>query len=160
MKHHLALALIALSLSACKTKRHHVESVADAAFGPRPVEREQHAGPDPAPMNVKWMALGLKSGESSTVELDLVNRGAAAAGPFRVVVWTCTDNAITARRQLAGSLEVPGLPLHAPQHVVVPFTAPTEKRGYVIALEVDDLKQVAGDDRDNNRSATERLWVQ
>lgn len=159
MKRTTVLLLVVLSLAGCKTRRNRVERVVDTALTPPSVEREQHQGPDLSFLHLKWAKLGLAAGESSTVELDLVNRGTVAAGPFRVAVWVCTDNAITANKQLAGSVEVGGLPVGNPQRQVITFVAPTEKRGYAIAIEVDDRKQVEGDDRRNNASGVERLWV-
>jgi hypothetical protein len=54
---------------------------------------------------------------------------------------------------------VGGLATGATQHAVITFTAPAEARGYAIGVEVDDRKQVAGDDRQNNTAGHERLWV-
>ena len=136
-----------------------VERAANAVFAPRPVSRPRHPGPDPTFMNLKWGPLALAPGGTSTVELDLVNRGEQPAGPFRIAVYaTPGGSVVTANKTLLGTADVASLGSSG-HHVVVPFTAPATPGGYAVGIEIDDQRQVSGDHRGNNTSGPALLNV-
>lgn len=88
-----------------------------------------------------------------------MNRGEQPAGPFRVAVYaTFGGSVVTAKKTLLGSADVGSLASQA-QHVVVTFTAPATPGGYAVGIEIDDQRQVSGDDRSNNTSGPAQLIV-
>lgn len=135
-----------------------VERTVNAVTAPRPVSRPRHAGPDPSFINLKWGPLLLAPGGTSTAELDVVNRGEQPAGPFRVAVYATLGRVVTANRTLLGSADVASLASGA-QHAVVQFTAPATAGSYAVGIEIDDQRQVSGDDRSNNTSGPAQLIV-
>ncbi len=135
-----------------------VERAVNAVTAPRSTSRPRHAGPDPAFVNLKWGPLQLAPGGTGTAELDVVNRGEQPAGPFRVAVYATLGRVVTANRTLLGSADVGSLAAQA-QHVVVRFTAPATAGSYAVGIEIDDQRQVPGDERSNNTSGPAQLLV-
>lgn len=88
----------------------------------------------------------------------MVNRGDQPAGPFRVAVYAARGSVVAADRTLLGSADVGSLASGA-QHVVVTFTAPATAGSYAVGIEIDDLRQVPGDARNNNTSGPAMLIV-
>lgn len=156
----MRLALLPLLLLGCSGgNRPAVERAVNAVTAPRVLpKRPPHAGPDPAFINLKWGPMALAPDAGGTVEFDLINRGEQPFGPFRVGVYGNLGTVVTGRRTLFGSAEVPP-PEGGPRRVAVSFKAPATAGHYAVEIELDDLRQVPGDDRTNNKSAPERLIV-
>jgi hypothetical protein len=155
-----APCVAALLLSACTSggNRHRVETAVGAVTTPRR-QIDARTAPDAAFINLTYAKLQLAPGEASTVELDVINRGQDPTGPFRVAVYATLGRVVTANRTLLGSVEVSTQTNAGPQHLVIPITAPAQPGSYAIGVEVDDRRQVPGDDRDNNRSGPSQLLV-
>lgn len=155
------LVLIPLLLAGCGCSggnRPVVERAVNAVTAPRLSSPPRRTGPDPSFANLKWGSLQLAPGGTSTAELDLVNRGEQPAGPFRVAVYATLGRVVTANRTLLGSADVGSLASQA-QHVVVKITAPATAGSYAVGIEIDDQRQVSGDDRSNNTSGPAQLIV-
>ena len=155
------LLWIPLLLAGCRSSgsnRADVERAVNSVTGPRQVSRPPRKEPDPAFLNLKWGPMLLAPGAAGRVEFDLINRGETPFGPFRVGVYGNLGSVVTGKKALLGSADVQ--PLEGkPRRVVVPFTAPATAGYYAVDVELDDLRQVPGDDTTNNRSAPERLIV-
>lgn len=155
----LPLALLLAGGGCSGGNRPAVERTVNSVTAPRSVSRPRHAGPDPSFVNLKWGPLHLAPGGTSTAELDVVNRGEQPAGPFRVAVYaTFGGSVVTAKKTLLGAADVASLAGQA-QHLVVPFTAPAAPGGYAVGIEIDDQRQVPGDERSNNTSGAAQLIV-
>lgn len=155
------LLWVPLLLAGCRgssSNRPAVERAVNSITGPREVSRPRHAGPDLAFVNLKWGPLALAPGGAGTVQLDVVNRGEQPAGPFRVAVYATLGRVVTANKTLLGTADVASLAGQA-QPVVVKFTAPAAAGSYAVGIEIDDQRQVAGDDRRNNTSGPAQLLV-
>lgn len=135
-----------------------VERAVNSVTGPRSVSRPRWEGPDPSFMNLKWGPMMLAPGATGTVEFDVINRGEKPFGPFRAAVYGNLGTVVTGKKTLLGSADV--APLEGgPRRVVITFTAPQPAGYYALDVELDDQRQVPGDDTTNNRSAPERLIV-
>lgn len=157
----LCLCLVALLLlPGCKARnrRHTLETGVGAVTEPRQTI-DRRVAPDAAYINLTYTNLLLAPGGSSTVELDVVNRGQDPTGPFRVAVYATLGRVVTSKRTLLGSVEVGSLTNAGPQHLVIPITAPAQPGSYAIGIDVDDQRQVPGDDRANNTSGPSQLLV-
>lgn len=157
-----SLCLVALLLTACKgTSPPAAENVGDSPlFAPSTDSGPQRAAAaDVAFSAVRYAGLQLAPGATSTVEVDVVNHGQQGSGPFRVAVWASLGRVVTANKTLLGSTGVADVPNGGQVQVVIPITAPSQTGTYAIAIEVDDQKQVPGDDRSNNESGPEQLVV-
>jgi hypothetical protein len=155
------LVLVPVLLAGCRGSagnRPALERTVNAVTSPRASSAPRRVAPDPSFMNLKWGPLVLAPGGTSTAELDVVNRGEQPAGPFRVSVYATLGRVVTAKRTLLGSTEVGSL-AGQPQHVVVTFAAPAAAGSYAVGIEIDDQRQVAGDDRGNNTSGPAQLIV-
>ena len=155
------LALRTLLLAACGCaggNRASVERSVNAVTAPKGSSAPRKPNPDPAFINLKWGPLQLAPGGPGTVELDLLNRGEQPVGPFRVAVYATLGRVVTANRTLLGSADIASLATQA-QHVVVTFTAPGAPGSYAVGIEIDDQRQVPGDDRTNNTSGPSQLFV-
>ena len=153
--------LIPLLFAGCRGSsgnRSKVERAVGAVTEPRGVSRPRWEGPDPAFVNLKWGALQLAPGGQSTAEIDLVNRGERAAGPFRVAVYATLGRVVTANRTLLGSVAVDGLGASG-RRLIIPFTAPATPGSYAVGIEIDDEGRVSGDNRANNKSGPAQLLV-
>ena len=158
----MKLARLALLLAAAGcgsgSQRPAVERAVDAVLAPRPVSRPRHPGPDPAFTNLKWGPLQLAPGATGTVELDVVNRGETPFGPFRAGVYGNLGSVVTGKKALFGTAEV--APLEGgPRRLVIRYVAPATPGHYAVDVELDDLRQIQGDDLGNNRSPPARLVV-
>ena len=153
------LVWLPLLLAGCRGgNRPAVERAVNAVTAPRGASRPPHPGPDPAFVNLKWGPLVLAPGAVGTVELDVINRGERPFGAFRVGVYGNLGSVVTGKKELLGTAEV--APLEGgPRHLVVRYTAPATPGRYALDVELDDQRQVPGDDLTNNRSAPVQLVV-
>ena len=150
---------VLLILAGCSGgNRPAVERAVNSVTGPRGTSRPPRQEPDPAFLNLKWGPMALAPGAAGTVEFDVVNRGEKPFGPFRAGVYGNLGTVVTGKRTLLGSAEVQPLE-GGPRRVVIPFTAPGTSGYHALEIELDDQRQVSGDDRTNNKSAPERLIV-
>lgn len=155
----MRFAWVLLLLAGCSGgNRPAVERAVNAVTSPKLPKPAPHEGPDAAFINLKWGLMTLAPGAAGTVEFDVVNRGQKPYGPFRVGVYGNPGTVVTGKKQLLGTAEVPAYE-GKPRRVVVAFTAPATSGWHALDVELDDLKQVPGDDLTNNRSAPERLIV-
>ena len=152
------LALLLAGAGCSGGNRAATERAVGAVTAPRSSSPPRRTGPDPSFVNLKWGSLQLAPGGTSTAELDVVNRGEQPAGPFRVAVYATLGRVVTANRTLLGSTNVESLAAQA-QHVVVTITAPAAPGSYAVGIEIDDQRQVSGDDRSNNTSGPAQLIV-
>lgn len=155
----LALGALLLAGGGCAGgNRHAVEKAVGSVTAPRSSSSSRKT-PDPSFINLKWGPLQLAPGATSTAELDLVNRGEQPTGPFRVGVFaTAGSSVVTANKKLLGSVDIDSL-ASQPQHVIVTITAPATPGSYAVGIEIDDLRQLRGDDRGNNHSGPAQLFV-
>jgi subtilase family serine protease len=135
-----------------------VERTVNAVTVPGSSNAPRRTAPDPSFINLKWGPLQLAPGGTSTVEVDVVNRGEHPSGPFRVAVYATLGRVITANRTLLGSTEIESLENQA-KHVIVQITAPAVAGSYAVGIEIDDQRRVPGDDRSNNTSGPAQLLV-
>jgi hypothetical protein len=156
------VVLLSLLLAGCGCSggnRHAVERAVGAVTAPRTSPPPRRIAPDPSFLNLKWGSLHLAPGGTTTAELLVVNRGEQPTGPFRVAVYaTPGGTVVTANRTLLGSTDVASLASQG-QPVVVTITAPAKAGSYAVGIEIDDLRQVPGDERSNNTSGPAQLVV-
>lgn len=154
------LLLLPLLVAGCSGgNRPALERTVNAVTAPRASTPPRRTAPDASFMNLKWGSLHLAPGGTTTAELDVVNRGEQATGPFRVAVYaTPGGSVVTANKTLLGSTDVASL-VHRVERVVVTITAPVKAGSYAVGVEIDDLRQVPGDERNNNTSGAALLIV-
>jgi len=152
------LTLVLAAWGCAGGNRPAVERTVNAVTAPHSSAPPRHAAPDPSFVNLKWGPLLLAPGGTGTAELDVVNRGEQPAGPFRVAVYATLGRVVTGNRTLLGFADVASVSTQ-PQHVVVKITAPATPGSYAVGIEIDDQRQVPGDDRSNNTSGPAQLLV-